>query len=157
MTHLYYKGEVLWPFGHGLSYTTFQYTWTSAVQEHAVFAAQDLGALRTASVGYECSVRNTGKIAGDAVVLGFINSTDPQFPRQKLFDFERVSLRPGEEKTVLLTMTANHLGSVDVAGNRWLRPALVGVQVGDVLAPATASLRVEAPPEGLLLEMYALA
>ena len=42
--------------------------------------------------GYECEIKNTGAVKGDAVVMGFLNSTEPDFPRQKLFDFERVSL-----------------------------------------------------------------
>ena len=112
LTHLYYKGKTLWPFAWGLSYTTFTYAWTSsavAAQEalHSTSALvfggrtskeQSIG--NALSAGYECTVTNTGKRAGDAVVLGFVNSTDPQYPRQKLFDFERVSLNPGETKTV---------------------------------------------------------
>ena len=35
------------------------------------------------------------------VVLGFVSSTDPDFPRQRLFDFTRVALAPGEQTTVL--------------------------------------------------------
>merc|ERR1711998_51591 len=81
-------------------------------------------------------VQNTGKVPGDAVVLGFANTTDPDYPRQKLFDFERVGLGPGESKTVLLTMGADHLSVVDKRGRRWLRPAEIMVRVGDVVAPA---------------------
>ena len=103
LTHLYYsKGDELWPFGFGLSYTTFSYTWSASTAAMIEAAAPlTTAALAAESSGYECTVKNTGSVAGDAVVLGFVNSTEPQFPRQKLFDFERVSLQPGESKTVL--------------------------------------------------------
>jgi len=157
LTHLYYKGEVLWPFGHGLSYTSFSYTWSSthsAIGGHASYSVQELASAGQLGIGYECTVRNTGMVPGDAVVLGFANSTDPQFPRQKLFDFDRVTLRPGEEKTVLLTVTAEGLSVVDEGGRRWLRPAVVTIRIGDVIAPARATL--ELIGDTLLLEDYLL-
>ena len=89
------------------------------------------------AIGYECTVKNTGSVAGDAVVLGFANSTDPQFPVEKLFDFERVSLQPGESKTVLLTVTSEDLSVVEEDGSRWLRSGEFAVAVGDREAPAT--------------------
>lgn len=94
------------------------------------------------TVGYECTVKNTGTVAGDAVVLGFANSTDPQFPREKLFDFERVTLAPGESKTVLLTVTSEDLSVVEEDGRRWLRSADFMVAVGDREAPATHAFGV---------------
>ena len=89
------------------------------------------------AIGYECTVKNTGSVAGDAVVLGFANSTDPQFPVEKLFDFERVSLQPGESKTVLLTVTGEDLSVVEEDGCRMLRGGEYAVTVGDRKGPAT--------------------
>jgi hypothetical protein len=119
----------------GLSYTNFSYAWAGANALAEAAATHEIAG--GANIQYECTVQNIGKVAGAAVVLGFVNSSDPQFPRQKLFDFERVFLRPGESATVLLTVNADHLTVVDDEGRRWLRPASFGVRVGDVVAPAT--------------------
>ena len=93
-------------------------------------------------VQYVCNVTNTGPVTGDAVVLGFVNSTDPQFPRQKLFDFTRITLTPGASKTVMLSLNADHLSVVGEDGQVSLRPAKFSVRVGDVIAPATHSFEV---------------
>jgi beta-glucosidase len=145
LTHLYYKGEVIWPFGWGLSYTTFTYTWHDGVA--AAMEATVAGLLSGATVSRTCTVKNTGQRTGDAVVLGFLtNATDPDFPRQKLFDFARVSLAPGASTSVTLVATAEHLSSVDRAGRRWLRPSTFVVRVGDVVTPATATLQLTGEP-----------
>ena len=94
-----------------------------------------------------CVVTNTGERTGDAVVLGFLtNSTDPLFPRQKLFDFARVTLQPGESREVTLHVTAQHVSVVDDGGARWCRPAAYTIRVGDVVTPATSILRVVGEP-----------
>jgi len=104
-----------------------------------------------ARVNTTCVVTNTGDVTVDAVVLGFVsNSSDPLFPRQKLFDFARVTLSHGESRTVTLHVTAQHLSVVDDNGARWVRPAVYSVRAGDVVAPATLSLRVTG--EQVLLE-----
>lgn len=79
--------------------------------------------------------------------MGFANSTEPQFPRQKLFDFEKVLLQPGQSKTVLLTVTAESLSVVDEDGRRWLREASFTVAVGDVLEPALHTFVVKGEPQ----------
>lgn len=151
LTHLYYKGDALWPFGWGLSYTTFAYAWPAAAAARAELSV----AAAARGTAYSCTVRNTGAAAGDAVVLGFANSSDPQFPRQKLFDFDRVRLAPGEATTVRLAAPAGAFSVVDDAGARWLRPARVAVRVGDVVAPAVRAF--ELTGGALLLEDYAAA
>merc|ERR1712048_974150 len=114
------------------------YKWTAdSVGEAGMGSDHAVASLMTRGIAYECTVTNAGKMPGDAVVLGFVNSTDPQFPRQKLFDFERVALQSGETKTVLLTITAEHLSVVDAEGRRLLRPASFMVRVGDVVKPVT--------------------
>eukprot|EP00656_Telonema_subtile_P009230 TRINITY_DN14333_c0_g2_i1.p1 TRINITY_DN14333_c0_g2~~TRINITY_DN14333_c0_g2_i1.p1 ORF type:complete len:947 (-),score=234.31 TRINITY_DN14333_c0_g2_i1:226-3066(-) len=146
LTHLYYQGDVLWPFGYGLSYTTFSYEWLGQPSKAALSTSQ----FQASDIQYQCIVTNTGTVPGDAVVLGFVNSTDPDFPRQRLFDFDRVSLAPGEAKTVMLTITAEHMSVVDVQGRRWLQESSFTVRVGDVIQPAVHTFRVHG--ERVLLE-----
>lgn len=85
---------------------------------------------------YMCTVTNTGAVTGDAVVLGFINSTEPQFPKQKLFDFARVTLAPGASQTVLLTVAPSAFSVVDQDGRQSIQPSVYTVRVGDVVTPA---------------------
>lgn len=125
---------MLWPFGFGLSYTTFSYKWDARSGIAAVHSIANV--MAGTGIQYACTVTNTGSRAGDAVVMGFANSTDPQFPRQKLVDFERVALQPGESKTVLLTVTPEHLSVVLDGGRRLLRGASFEMRAGDVVNPA---------------------
>ena len=151
LTHLYYKGEPLWPFGWGRSYTSFSYAWDSGAVALASEVTTDKAA--RGDIQYACTVKNTGPVSGDAVVLGFVNSTDPQFPRQRLFGFERVTLMVGESKTVLLTVDAKHLGIVDSKGRRWLNTGSFTVAVGDVIAPTSHTFMVTGVAP-VLLEDY---
>ncbi len=90
--------EPLYPYGHGLSYTTF------AVSE-ASFAAGD------GEVSASCKVKNTGAMAGTEVVqmyVGFSNSKVDR-PVKLLRGFARVELQPGEEKEVTIACPAEKL------------------------------------------------
>ena len=87
------------------------------------------------------NVTNTGDCAGEVVVLGFLTSSHPQFPRQKLFDFPRVGpLDPGQSVTASLQLPRGHeaeeLAVIDDNGHAWLAPAEVTVRMGDVVTPA---------------------
>ena len=86
-TYMYVKGEPLYPFGHGLSYTNFEYTNLKA---------------SGAPLSIEVTVKNTGLRAGDEVVQFYLAppQTNVPCPRLMLRGFQRVSLRPGESKRV---------------------------------------------------------
>ena len=85
--------EPLFPFGHGLSYTSFEYSDISVN-----------GAGKEFTVTFK--VRNTGKVAGAEVAQVYV--TDDQCsvvrPVKELKGFEKVFLKPGEEKTISLTL-----------------------------------------------------
>jgi beta-glucosidase len=101
------KIEPQFCFGHGLSYTEFKYGKVKVSTETIPPTGQT-----TVSV----EVKNTGKRAGDEVVQLYVhpvNSSVPQPPKQ-LRGFERVSLKPGEKKTVSLTLTGDQLAFYDV-------------------------------------------
>lgn len=71
---------------------------------HGVYYKTQGHALSPAS--YIINVTNTGAVASDCVVLGFLNSTDPDAPLQELFDFARVFVLPGQTVTVTLSVAA---------------------------------------------------
>lgn len=87
------KGGVLYPFGHGLSYTTFKYTGLSV--DKKAFNYKD-------SVIVAVTIENSGSRAGDEVVQLYLHQdyTSLVRPVKELKGFERVSLKPGEKKMV---------------------------------------------------------
>ncbi|WP_369169749.1 glycoside hydrolase family 3 C-terminal domain-containing protein [Streptomyces sp. R28] len=104
-TYQYFKGSPLYPFGHGLSYTSFRY-----------------GDLRKTNGGYEVRVTNTGSRAGAEVVQLYAHqhvSRDKQ-PLKQLEAFQRVSLKPGETRTVKLKVSQKDLAHWDVTRSRWV-------------------------------------
>ncbi len=141
-TYRYFDKPVLYPFGYGLSYTTFEY---SNVKVPAVHAAT------TDDVVVTATVKNTGARAGSEVVQCYINRPLPaggppntnettpeaiayqslaQQPRKMLTGFLRVPLEPGEQKTVAFTLTPHQLARVDGKGKRLLATETVQIQVG---------------------------
>jgi beta-glucosidase len=91
-TYMYVKGAPLFPFGHGLSYTTFEYSGL---------------AVSGAPLTVTATVKNTGPRAGDEVAQLYLvpPQSDAARPRLMLRGFQRVSLRPGESKQVIFTVT----------------------------------------------------
>jgi beta-glucosidase len=87
------KSNVLWPFGHGLSYTTFRY-------DKVTLSAPSIDKREVSEV--EVSITNTGTRAGDEVVQMYVHQdyTSLKEPVEVLKGFARVSLRPGESRTV---------------------------------------------------------
>jgi beta-glucosidase len=130
-------GTPLYPFGFGLSYTTFTYA-NLKVAEPKVAVGQ------TATVGVE--VKNTGPVAGDEVVQLYVHQKvgSDSRPRRELKGFERVSLAPGETKTVTFRLGPDELRYWSTAQGRYVQePATFDVWVGgDSLATTHAGLEV---------------
>ena len=129
ITHSYFAGPVLLPFGHGLSYTTFSFSaeWGSSSSagsgSSAGGAARSLSASALAAAGADCSgssgalraalrvtarVTNTGAVAGDAAVLALLRPrarASASAPRQVLLGFAKAKgLQPGETRAVALEL-----------------------------------------------------
>jgi len=101
-TYMYFKGEPLYPFGYGLSYTTFEY---SNLKSSSSALAKD------GSVTISVDVKNTGKLTGDEVVQLYVThfGSKVERPLKELKGFERVTLKPGETKTVQIPLAASNL------------------------------------------------
>ena len=115
----YYEAKKLpvrWAFGHGLSYTTFEYSnlWLSANQ----MADND-------TVQVSVDVTNTGKVAGKEVVQLYVADANGTFgrPLKELKGFAKVALAPGETKTVTLALTARDLSYYHVELHDWYAPS----------------------------------
>ncbi len=104
-TYMYHKGNVLYPFGYGLSYTTFQYG-------QARILRQDKKAIEVS-----VPVTNTGSHDGDEVVQLYVAYPDSkvEHPQKQLKAFERVHIRKGETKEVVLSIQRSDLTYWDTA------------------------------------------
>jgi beta-glucosidase len=138
-TYLYYTGNPLYAFGHGLSYTTFAYS-DLKVSRSTVRPQQ--------TVEVRVRVTNTGQRAGDEVVQLYTHqrTSRNKQPVRQLRGFQRVHLEPGQTKTVRLTLAADDLAHWDVTRNRWVveearHDILVGGSASDIRQRAT--LRVD--------------
>ncbi|WP_285725706.1 glycoside hydrolase family 3 C-terminal domain-containing protein [Psychromicrobium xiongbiense] len=102
--------EVRYPFGHGLSYTSFEIT-------DALASVRDGG-----DVAVTVSLSNTGAIVGREVVQVYTSLPDStvQRPPRELKAFQSVELKPGETKQVALTLRRSDLAYWDVRVDRWI-------------------------------------
>jgi beta-glucosidase len=121
--YLFTDKSPLFPFGYGLSYTTFSYG------KPGVSPAQ-MAPNGQAKVSVE--VTNTGKRAGDEIVQLYIRDlvSSVTRPIKELKDFKRISLRPGETKTVEFTITPDKLWFYDLNMKRVVEPGTFEIMVG---------------------------
>jgi beta-glucosidase len=121
-TYRYFKGTPVYPFGYGLSYTSFAYS-----PLHVTPAAG--GAQNGIRVTTE--VRNTGARVGDEVAQLYLDFPDlPGAPDVALRGFQRVHLKPGERRTVSFDLSPRDLSAVTVDGQREVMPGEYRVTVG---------------------------
>jgi beta-glucosidase len=143
-TYRYFRGEPLYPFGYGLSSTTFSYT---NLQLSAESVARDQGLTVSATV------QNTGSRAGDEVVQLYLNpiAISTLAPIRQLRGFERISLAPGEVKTVSFTLTPGQIALINDAGQAVVEPGQYQLTVGG-RQPRPQDL--EQPGDAILVGMF---
>ena len=160
-TYMWMRDPVLFPFGAGIEFTQFEYTWSneppsSAVHKTTVLtipsggggsgAPQDLAAL---SIEHTVTVSNVGARASPVVVLAFIVAiagSPTGTPIKKLFGFERLNLvAPGQNSTVSFVSDAKSLGVIDAMGAKQLMAGHYRIEIGSVTNPAICQLELRGP------------
>jgi beta-glucosidase len=121
-TYRYFTGQPLYPFGYGLSYTTFEYS-NLSFDKSSVSAKDDL----TASV----DVKNTGSVASDEVVQVYVSQPGAKgAPVRALAGFRRIHLEPGKSQKVEVAIPNRNLSFVDETGARKMAPGTLQVWAG---------------------------
>jgi beta-glucosidase len=135
-TYRYFTGQPEYAFGHGLSYTRFEYS-DLKVETPNVSA----GRPQTVSV----RIRNTGKVEGDEVAQLYLSASGyPGAPLRSLKGFDRVHLAPGQSKVVKFDLSPRDMAFADEKGVMRLQPASYRVWVGGgqpgTVAPGVTSV-----------------
>jgi beta-glucosidase len=132
-TYMHFKGQPLYPFGFGLSYTTFEYG-NLRTSADSVRGAGEI----TVSV----DIKNTGKRTGDEVVQMYVKHLNSavERPIKELRGFLRITLQPGETKTVRMPLRGNELTYWDAATHSFVvEPGKAAIMVG----PSSAEVKLE--------------
>ena len=111
-TYMYFKGKPLYPFGFGLSYTSFEYS-------NLKTSAEQIGADGEITVSVD--LRNSGSRAGDEVVQMYASHVGSKVerPTEELKGFQRVRLEPGKKTTVRFRLRASDLAYWSVEKGAW--------------------------------------
>ena len=122
-TYRYFRGVPLYPFGYGLSYTTFAY-------RNLKLSAGSIAPGESLTLDLE--VRNTGARAGDEVVQVYLSDlvASVPVPIRQLVGLARVHLAPGESKNLTFTITPRHMSLIDDEGQWVVEPGTFQVAVG---------------------------
>lgn len=117
------KSQPLYPFGHGLSYTTFEYSDLSVSRAQAKSGQ---------SVDISLEVTNTGNVSGDEVVQLYTRDEYASVPRpvKELKGYARITLDPGESSTVTFSLPVDQLAFFDPELELVLEPGQIRVMVG---------------------------
>jgi len=117
----------LYPFGHGLSYTTFE---TSGLQlQKAVITSGE-------NIELSVKVKNTGNVTGKETVLVYLQDTAASVtrPNKQLKAYKKLELKPGEEQTLKFTLNQHDLSFIGVNMQRIVEPGEFKVLVGNETA-----------------------
>lgn len=121
-TYRYFDGEPLYPFGYGLSYTTFEYS--NIDVESSIKAGDNL----TVAV----AVSNTGDKDGEEVIQVYLTDKKGSTPRplKQLVGFKRIKLTAGESKTVSFEVTDRQMSMINKKTERVIEPGEFSIAVG---------------------------
>jgi beta-glucosidase len=130
------KYEYLYPFGHGLSYTTFTYS-------NLKLSTTSLTGPKELQV--EVTIQNTGNMDGKETVMLFINQEYGSVPRpmRQLKKFEKINLRRGESRVVKFTLNMYDLSFINLKSERVYEAGKINIFVGRINDHLSASFTLE--------------
>ncbi len=143
-TYRYFGGQSLFPFGHGLSYTSFAYS--------------DLELPETVQPGSDVqlsvTVENTGSVSGEEVVQLYLTDLEASapVPIRSLVGLQRVFLQSGEQRRLSFVLTTRQLSLIDEQAERVVQPGLFEVSVGGKQPGFTGT--ADAPTTGVVMETF---
>ena len=144
-TYRYFKGDPLYPFGFGLSYTSFIYS-NLTVSKQSVKKNESLHA--------EVAVTNMGKYNGDEVVQLYIAHEGINYaPFSALKNFKRITLKPGASQKIGFDISPEMLTLVDANGATEFQPGKVRIIIGDSSPGARSELLGAAKPSEIILTL----
>ena len=122
-TYKYFTGKPLYPFGHGLSYSTFEYS-------ELKISEKEFDTARPIQI--HVSVLNTGKYAGAEVVQLYLSDivASARVPNLSLEGFEKITLQPGEKKEVIFELDPEQLAIINDRGEKIIEPGSFNIYVG---------------------------
>ena len=133
------KVPVMYPFGYGLTYTTFEYSNLTADREK-------YGKNGVITLSFE--LKNTGTMTADEVVQAYVHRVNPsvEWPQKELKAFSRITLNPGSSQLVTLTIPVKDLRYWNNESNAWDDDLcnielLVGSSSGDIRLKKQITLR----------------
>jgi len=121
-TYRYFKGTPLYPFGYGLSFTTYAYSNLKTVETSDT----------NTSVRVTVDVKNTGQVDGEEVVQLYVSNKTAKtiVPITALKGFQRVSLKKGEQKSVVFTITPEDFSVTNADARQVVEPGTFEIAVG---------------------------
>ena len=121
-TYRFFNQEPLYPFGYGLSYTTFSYS-NLVIPEKATAGDK---------ISAKVTVTNTGKVEGDEVVQIYLTDEKASTPRpiRQLEGFSRINLKPGESKVIEFKLEPRQFSIINNKNKRVIEPGYFTVAVG---------------------------
>jgi beta-glucosidase len=137
-TYRYYNGKAQYPFGFGLSYTSFGYSW--AQQPAKINSLKD-------TLAFSVTIKNTGKMNGDEVAQVYIQYPNlDRMPLKELKSFKRIFLEKENSKTIQFKIPLQELQKWDLQQHQWkLYPGSYSVLIGsnsqDIKLKATVTVK----------------